>query len=319
MPPNPLSVVLQSWATVLGTHPCVGPEQAGRALWPVVADGGAEYFLKRLGPWRNLPVADEARVLRRLAAEGIEVAEFMITDHARLFAGEIQDSYVLMPRIPADVFQPSEVLDLEETVGGAIGRLHRALAGYPWPANSYRERWSEALSGELPLPPDVRDGFSVRRPVLTEAITDLPVQLVHGDLTPANVLLRRPGQVAAFIDFDHLPTAPRIWDVARYLSRRMRLRWRRARPVADRLQHIGPLLRGYHRSNPLSADDIAALPALITIGNVAEAGYNQAVASGRLHRRMLPDHKDQLADTIETARWNLANYGEVERVVRAAL
>jgi hypothetical protein len=69
----------------------------------------------------------------------------------------------------------------------------------------------------------------------------------------------------------------------------------------------------------LTADELAAIPALIMIGNVAEASYGQAVATGRLSRRMLPDHHDQLADTIETARWNLDHDQEVEDVVLAAV
>jgi Ser/Thr protein kinase RdoA (MazF antagonist) len=319
MPTYPLPDILQAWTTLLGPKPSIGVELTGRELWPVTAEDGTHYFLKRLGPWRNLPPADEARVLRWLAERGIGVAEFMITDGARLFAGAVEDSFVLLPQLPADEFGPDDVLTLEQIIGAAIGRLHRALAAYPWPANSYRERWAEALSGELHLPPDLHSGFARRRPKIAELITGLPEQLVHGDLTPANLLLRRPGTVSGFIDFDHLPTAPRVWDLARYLSRRMRLRWRGTRPVADRLAHIAPLLAGYHHVAPLTADELAAIPALIMIGNVAEASYGQAVATGRLSRRMLPDHHDQLADTIETARWNLDHDQEVEDVVLAAV
>ncbi len=88
---------------------------------------------------------------------------------------------------------------------------------------------------------------------MTAALADLPPQLIHGDLTPENVLLRRPEAVSGFIDFDHLPLGPRIWDIAQYLSRRIRLRWRQGAQASDlsRLDHLAGFLIGYHTTNPL--------------------------------------------------------------------
>ena len=100
---------LGAWRSVVGEDPVVGAEHTGRALWPVTASDGRDYFLKRLGPWRNLPVADEARVLRWLAQQGIEVAEFLITDDGAVRAGAPEDSFVLMPRLSADALTPAEV------------------------------------------------------------------------------------------------------------------------------------------------------------------------------------------------------------------
>lgn len=93
---------LQHWRTILGDHPRIGPEQPGRELWPVISGDGRDYVLKRLGPWRNLPVADEARVLAHLARSGLRVAEFLVTDDARLYSGEVEDSFVLMGGQGAD-------------------------------------------------------------------------------------------------------------------------------------------------------------------------------------------------------------------------
>lgn len=314
--PNQLKPILTSWATLLGADPTLGAEDTGRELWPVIADDGADYFLKRLGPWRNLPVADEARILRWLAQQRIHVAEFMITDQATLSAGEIEDSFVLIPRLASDRLTPPEILSSEETIGRAVAKLHRALAAYPWSANSYREQLTDAVQGDLLIPPDLADSFARRRDTIVGAISRLPMQLVHGDMTPENVLLRRPAQVAGFIDFDHLPLAPRTWDIAKYLSRRIRLRWR-ANSTADRLSHIDPFIRGYHQTCPLSEQELDALPAAIAAGNIIEASYNQKIASGLLERRQLPDHHEVLADAVEAARWHLANYSAVEETVRS--
>lgn len=313
-----LTAVLSDWATILSANPTLGAEDTGRELWPITAEDGTHYFLKRLSPWRNLPVADEARVLRWLSQQHIGVAEFMITEHAKLTAERAEDSFILIPRLANDQLTPIETLDLEETIGKSIAQLHQALASYPWPANSYRERLTDTLLGDLLLPPDVTNTYARRRDTMAEAIGRLPVQLVHGDLTPENVLLRAPAEVAGFIDFDHLPLAPRVWDIAKYLSRRMRLRWRDGTEPADRLAHLGPLTRGYHKASPLTDQELDALPAAIAAGNIIEASYFQQIASGALQRRKLPDHDQVLADTIEAARWHLTNYTAVEEAIRSA-
>ena len=321
---NTALTVLEDWKTILGAKVELGDTSAGRELWPVTAEDGAQYFLKRLGPWRNLPVADEARILAHLARLGVRVAEFLPTDRATLYAGEVEDSFILIPRLASDHFNAAELVSLEEKIGGALAELHLALARYPWPANSYAEQLSESLEQDLMLPPDVAEGFTRRRCGMTAALADLPTQLIHGDLTPENVLLRRPEAVSGFIDFDHLPLAPRIWDVAKYLSRRIRLRWRQGTPGSDlgrlgRLDHLAGFLIGYHKTNPLGSAEIEALPSGIAAGNVLEASYLQEISAGTLPRRKLPDHDAVLADTVEAAGWHLANYEEVAAAVRSSV
>lgn len=315
-----LTTVLEDWRTVLGEQPTVGVEDPGRELWPVTASDGRRFFLKRLGPWRNLPVADEARVLRYLSAQGVGVAEFLITDRARVFAGRIEDAFVLIARLDSDHLQPDAVAEVEEAVGHAVAELHLALAGYPWPANSYTERLCESLTEDLLLPADLAESFALRRDEIMAALAALPVQLVHGDLTPANVLVRAPGVVSGFIDFDHLPLAPRVWDIARYLSRRARLRWRGGSPgTSSRLDSIGGFLRGYQRTSPLSDAEVAAIPAGILAGQILEASYGQQISSGLLHRRRFPDHDEELRDTVEAARWLVRNVDTVTAAVRAGV
>ncbi|MGN6032197.1 MAG: phosphotransferase enzyme family protein, partial [Thermomicrobiales bacterium] len=173
------------------------------------------------------------------------------------------------------------------------------------------------------LPPDIAAAFAPRRASMTAALDSLPHQLIHGDLTPENVLLRRRGKVGevAFIDFDHLPWGPRIWDVGKYASRHLRLRWRLASGVADteRLDHLAGFLRGYHRANPLTPPEVAGLPVAIAAGNLLEASYLQEISAGTLPRRRMPDHDAILADTIEAAGWHLAHEDEVAALVRSVV
>ena len=313
--------VLAEWQTVLGERAGLGDESPGRALWPVTAANGARYLLKRLGPWRNLPLADEARILQHVARRGVPVAEFVPTDRATLYAGEIEESFVLMPRLANDPCTAAELVPVEPAIGAAVAHLHRALASYPWPSNSYAEDFGGSLGGNLTLPADITEAFAQRRASVISAVSGLPTQLVHGDLTPDNVLLKSPGTVSGFIDFDHLPLAPRVWDIAKYLSRRIRLRWRQvaAVPNAGRLEHLAGFLRGYHAASPLAAAEREAIPALILGANILEISYFADIAAGTLQRRRLADHDAVLADTIEAARWHLAHHDLVAAAVRSSV
>lgn len=317
--------MLGAWATILGAaEACVvGENHEERHLWPVTASDGAAYMLKRLSPWRNLPLADEARVLRYLALQGVRVAEYLPTDDACLYAGMREDPWVLMPWLPHDVFTPAELAEASrsEAIGGMIARMHRALASYPWPANSYREDLVGGIAGDLALPADIAGQVDSRRDAMIATLNGLPTQLVHGDMTPENLLLRRPHALAGFIDFDHLPLAPRTWDLGKYLSRRIRLRWRGgAVPDGEgRLDHLPGVLAGYQRVNPLSTAEIASLPTMILVGNVIEASYSRLISEGRLVRRKLADHAEVQADAEEAARWHLAHAHLVDAVVRASL
>ena len=309
-----LHTVLAQWRTVLGHRPRLGPDLDGRELWPVTADDGRRYFLKRLGPWRNLPVADQGRILAYLSSAGISVAAFVITDDARIFAGQVEDSYVVVPMLPSDQLEESEVLVMEASVGGAVARLHGALAKYPWPANSYQEQMVETLTGDLRLRADVRDGFAPHRQSIVDSLAALPLQLVHGDLTPENVLLSRSGRAPAFIDFDHLPLAPRLWDIAKYLSRRLR-----EHPSTEGLRHVERFVTGYREVLPLTDDELAAVAGATVALNVLEVDWTQQIVSGELDRRLLPGQVEDLRTTADTLRWQFQNLAALEDAARGRL
>lgn len=162
------------------------------------------------------------------------------------------------------------------------------------------------------LPEDIAATYQLRRDEVVTRITPLPVQNVHGDMSPENILMAAPGEVSGFIDLDHLPIAPRIWDIGKYLSRRLRPRWQAnaAIKTAPR-DHIRQFLMGYQRESPLSEIEVAGLPATILAGNILEVSYQLEVASGKLPRRILPDHDEVTADAIAGARWHLEHWDEV--------
>lgn len=305
------SSILRAWSTLLGDRPEIGSALPGRELWPLTAEDGRRYVLKRLGPWRNLPVADQARALAHLTRHGVRVAEFLVTEEATVYAGAPDDSYVLMPHLPHDDIAAAQALPAEELVGRSVAALHKALATYPWDAHSYRERIAEGLA-ELHVPEDVRDGFDARRGEVLARIAPLPLQLVHGDLTPDNVLVSRADGTVSFIDLDHLPLAPRVWDLAKYLSRRLR-----RLPPPSSAQNVEHFVAGYHRASPLGAEEIAALPAMVLAMNLLEASWTARILSGQFERRLLPAQQAELEPTLAVVRRQLHDDGFLVEAVAA--
>lgn len=86
-----------------------------------------------------------------------------------------------------------------------------------------------------------------------------------------------------------------------------------------RLDHLRGFLIGYHRISPLSSVEIEALPSAIAAGNVLEVSYFMEISAGTLSRRRMPDHDAVLADSIEAARWHLANAEAVATLVRSSV
>jgi Ser/Thr protein kinase RdoA (MazF antagonist) len=316
-----LTNILREWESVLGSTPAVCLHSSGRELWLVRSNANKIYYLKRLGPWRNLPLEDEARILDHLRKRGVPVAEFVKTDQQILHAGAVEDSFVLIPHLESAEFSADELLRLEPTIGAAVAHLHRQLATYPGSANSYDETVLDSLHGSLNLPDDLARKLQEARNVPGKIPPELPRQLIHGDMTPENIILRKPGEVSGFIDFEHLPIGPRIWDVAKYSSRGLRTRWLGEHPQAYRhnpLKHVSAFLRGYHGVNQLHQSEQVALPAAILVGNLVEASYFRDVASGKIPRRQLPDHFDVLEDTVRAAAWHLDHYELVCEAVESA-
>lgn len=156
---------------------------------------------------------------------------------------------------------------LFQNVGAAIARLHIALAGCPFGIESWEvgpglltAMWQTA---EDRLPAAALSGLSERiRPrwdSIVQALSAAP-QRVHGDVHGGNIFT--DGQkVTGIIDIDHLPLAPRGYDLGYYMA--FAVHWRLdgnqpSRPV-DESRH---LLTGYDAVSRLTRQENDDLPAL---------------------------------------------------------
>ncbi|MGO1976510.1 phosphotransferase enzyme family protein [Brachybacterium tyrofermentans] len=308
-----LQDLLLHWTTLLGPQPSLGPELPARQLWPVTSGDGRKFVLKHVGPWRNLPLADQARILSHLSSSGVLVAPFLVTENAAVYAGDADESFVLIPWIDHDSAPSGRSSEREFLVGGALAELHVALANYPWPANSYTEGFLAALASEdLLLPPDLLADFRRRRESMLAGLTPLSLQLVHGDLTPDNIVVSDAQGRVGFLDLDHLPLAPRIWDIARYLSRSFR------RTVPEQaLAAVTAVVGGYHRIAPLGEQEMHALPTMIATMHLLEASWTRRIMDGDLERRLLPEQEAELGSMLDALRWQFRHPQAVEDAVRA--
>lgn len=306
---------LADWQTLVGENPTLDVVDDLRELWQVQSVYGERYYLKRLGPWRNLPVLSEYRMLVHLLEEGVRVPAFLLTDDGAVTAGPIDDSFVLMRALQHVHLPANEIPHHESEIGVATAHLHQAMSRYSQPLGSYTEDIKGGITGELRLPDDLLQRFDAVRYEILDLLSKLPLQIVHGDFTPGNVLHLAHGRGVGFIDFDHLPNAPRIWDVAKYLSRRLRFHWCQGASPTIRTDCVEAFVAGYIKVTKLDQTEIEALPGAMLAYNVLEASYNQCILDGILPRRMFPDHAEVLHDTLQTIDWQLSHLDAVSAAV----
>ena len=307
---------LAEWQTLVGENPALGAGDGVRELWPVESVHGERYYLKRLGPWRNLPVLSEYRMIVHLLEEGVRVPAFQLTDDGAVTAGPAEDSFVLMRDFEHEHIPAADIPRFEPEVGSATAHLHRAMSRYSQPLGSYTEDIEGSITDGLRLSDDLLRRLDAVRDEILQPLSKLPLQIVHGDLTPDNVLHLAQGRGIGFIDFDHLPNAPRIWDIAKYLSRRIRFRWCQGVPSTVRMDCVEAFVAGYTKVVPLDRTEIESLPGAVLAYNVMEASYNQSIMDGVLTRRMFPDHAEVLQDTLQTIDWQLSNPDSISAAVR---
>jgi Ser/Thr protein kinase RdoA (MazF antagonist) len=270
---------IKAWQSVVGAARIEPMETVSNPLWKVVAEDSREWVLKRLPEFPpGVGPVEEYRVLVYLQAAGLPVAVPVITDDG-LIAWNADNlrtdplekqptgthAYVLIPLLRNDSGL-HESPELAYTIGAGIGRLDRVLADCPWPVTSYTDDPAPQVLGERhdQLPAELRAFTTPLRDRLHAAIVDLPTQRTHGDCNVGNVLVHG-GVVTGFIDFDHLPAGPRVYDLGNYLVSRLGAHVDHGDPDA-----MLPVLRhyvaGYHSAYLLSERElVAVVPLMFTI------------------------------------------------------
>ncbi|MFN3282457.1 MAG: phosphotransferase, partial [Tabrizicola sp.] len=162
-----------------------------------------------------------------------------------------------LPRTPA----------LAAAIGTALGRLDGALAGFRHPAADHHLLWDIRNTADLAaLTPALPDALKPRITAflarfadhIAPALARLPRQVIHGDFNPHNLLADpdTPTGLTGILDFGDMTLSHRICDLAVAASYLIE--------PDDPAALIVPLVQAYHRTNPLTGQDLALLPDLIT-------------------------------------------------------
>lgn len=270
--------LLGAWSGVFSS-PVITELTPGR-VWEVATERGDRYVLKKVSTL-NAPdparrFTDEARIVTYLLQRGVPVAVPVLSDDGKAYATDDDGApYAVFPMLPQGDADDDPGLDpaLFQNVGAAIARLHAALADCPFGVESWevgpdvlKATWQNL---EDRLPAAALTELSARvRPrwdSIVQALSAAP-QRVHGDVHGGN-LLTDGEEVTGIIDCDHLPLAPRGYDLGYYLA--FAVQWRlvdggqTSQPVDEATPFITRhLLTGYDAVSRLTRQENDDLPAL---------------------------------------------------------
>jgi Ser/Thr protein kinase RdoA (MazF antagonist) len=156
---------------------------------------------------------------------------------------------------------------LATAIGTALGRLDATLAGFHHPAADHHLLWDirnardlARLTAALPddLKPRVTAVLAHFATHTAPALAQLPRQVIHGDFNPHNLLAdpKHPTHLSGILDFGDMTLSHRICDLAVAASYLIE--------PTDPQSLLIPLTQAYHQANPLTAQEIALLPDLIS-------------------------------------------------------
>lgn len=213
----------------------------------------------------------QSRALRHAAAADPDlpiprvVATGQGADDIRLPTGEVMRVLTWLDGVPLASLPPGP--SQAQAVARLGARLTRALRGFADPAADHLLEWDIRHALRLrPLLPHVADpalralctrtlaAFEAR---VTPALTDLPWQVIHGDLNPHNLLgdPDAPDRVTGILDFGDMVRSPRVCDAAIAASYRI--------DPADAATSLAAFTAAWAEVAPLTEDESALLPLLV--------------------------------------------------------
>ncbi len=231
----------------------------------VLKDVGDETRAERL--W------SEYRLILHLDRSGVPVAVPHLAPDGRPFAEHAGKLYTLSPYLLPDAEEgPQDLKATDEHLGIAIAKLHAALATYPGVITSWTmDLTTRVFDDSIPVIrahlPDEELGRFDRilggiEHELRDALAGLPRRRIHGDCHTGNVVLHGT-QVVGFVDLDHLPIGPAIYDICAALVDQVKWSVLDAAATSQWLAACDRVVVGYERVLPLSSREKEAIPCMM--------------------------------------------------------
>ncbi|MBR4068765.1 MAG: phosphotransferase [Clostridia bacterium] len=215
-------------------------------------------------------VQGQAKLQRTLHAHGLAAAVLPIHTGAD-FARVGEWDCLLMERLEGKPVNAAQLLAQPEggaALGEGLARLHAALRECD-PLLCSEEKIMDTL--QYWAAPLLRQNAAVDQDWLEkwlshaqEVFADLPVQIIHRDPNPDNVLMAQ-GRVTGFLDFELSRIAPRIFDLAYAATGILSVSFAQAgQDAGSRFAALAKAVwRGYHAHSPLSEKEQRALPDMV--------------------------------------------------------
>ncbi len=240
------------------------------AVWTATTEHGEQFILKDItGNLNARRVKTEYDLLRHLQAHGVPVAVPVLSDDGQPDVKDQERLYLLYPLLPDDhSIPPADIKRVYANIGAAVARLHKALATYPGQIDSWTMNLPHRIVEEaVPHIQGLLDGqgaeafrqaVAALKNEMVEALGNLPMQYIHGDCHGGNYLLYR-GDVSGFIDLDHLPTGPRVYDIGYMLADMAKAQFFDNHAHQGWLDSFDCVIDGYQRESSLSGREKDAL------------------------------------------------------------
>lgn len=262
-----IHTVTQPWRQSVGTVATWEAAHHKNNVFVLTTSRGVRLVLKEVhqSPER---LTTEYDLLRYLQAAGIPVAVPLLTDNQRSYGVSEGKTYTLSPALPATQVSGEDVSVLYTNTGRAVADLHQALAAYPGAIQSWTMDLPQQLESEVfpllerELPAQTWERLQQRITTIKSALYDtlaqLPKQRIHGDCHGGNILYEGD-QVSGFIDLDHLPIGPRVYDISYYLADQVKNRIASPEQLAVWLSTFTAVIAGYEQKLSLAREEKAAI------------------------------------------------------------
>ena len=147
---------------------------------------------------------------------------------------------------------------LNEPVFAQIGVSGYRPRNIEWTAKLHPAQFDERMRAASLVVSHAGIGTILRAKRYGKPIILFPRQVIHGDFNPHNLLAdaSQPDRLTGILDFGDMTLSHRICDLAVAASYLIE--------PADPTVLLVPLTQAYHMANPLTAQEIALLPDLIT-------------------------------------------------------
>jgi len=268
--------VLHLWTTRIGaveqieaTHE--KPEGLQVTTFFVTTEQKKRFVLKNVLDRPNAARLDsEYRLLQYLHDWGVPVAVPVLTDDGQLFIENLHGIYLLYPILPTDEVDapPVDQRIIYTNIGYALAKLHGALALYPHPIESWTMNLPKTIADEavpqiqslLTNETLMRFNYTIAalQHDMTDALTGLPMQYIHGDCHLGNILFYH-GEVSGFIDLDHLPQGSRVYDIGYLLADMAKAQFFGNHAHAKWMEDFAYVLAGYEKVERLSPQERHAI------------------------------------------------------------